>query len=49
MDGRRSGPPSRLVQEPEDTGLIANVDKDVDGWIRYRSGSAFDGKVYLTT
>ena len=33
----------------EDTGLIAWVDKDGDGRIRYRSGSAFDGKLsYLT-
>ncbi len=28
----------------EDTGLIAWVDKDGDGAIRYRSGKAFDGK-----
>ena len=33
----------------EDTGLIAWVDKDGDGRIRYRSGSAFEGKLsYLT-
>ncbi len=46
-DERAAVPP--WFKNWEDTGLIAWIDKDGDGRIRYRSGPAFDGKLsYLT-
>lgn len=46
-DGRAAVP--AWFKNWENTGLIAWVDKDGDGRIRYRSGAAFDGKLaYLT-
>lgn len=46
-DGRAAVP--AWFKNWENTGLIAWVDKDGDGRIRYRSGAAFDGKLSYQT